>query len=193
MEILPLIHIQKRKILTYQQENTILDKLKDDEILYIYDLDGIERDKPNLCTFQRVSKSHQIWVDNGPRNLGDIVDVFMAGATKITVRPDLWHNISIPIIREITENQIFININLDVKTRLINEKLLFQEADGLVNFNKKEQIESNFKNSDLIRNLQIKNKIFSYEKNTKNLEYWRKLGIEGLLVEIDQFKEFKKL
>ena len=193
MEIIPLIRIQKRKILTNQPEKTILDQLKDDEILYIYDLDGIERDKPNLCTFQRVSKSHQIWADSGPRNLGDVVDSFMAGATKITVRPALWQNISIPTIREITENPIFMNINLDVQKRVINEKMLFQEADGLVNFNKKEQIESDFKNSDLFRNLQTKNKIYSYEKDPRNIEYWKKQGVEGLLVEINQIKEFKQL
>ena len=111
MEIIPLLTMKKRNI---QNKNykEILEKIGDDQLIYIYDLDGIEKDKPNLCTFQKLSKTHLLWIDSGPRDLGDVVDSFMSGVEAVTLRDDLWKNIFLENIREITENKIYSNIKL---------------------------------------------------------------------------------
>jgi hypothetical protein len=189
MEIIPLIYVKNRKIHVEKTSSPVsLDgvlKQVDEEIkIYILDLDGIEEDKPNLCTYQRLSGSHELWVDNGPRDLGDIVDATMAGATDITLRKNLCPNLYISDIRGISENKIYANIDFA-------EDLSFYDADGLVNFNSRGKIEANFKYSDYFKRIGMKNKIYSYEIDSKNRLYWKRFGVEGLLVDISKIKEFK--
>ena len=85
--------------------NEILEHVDKDVNIYVLDIDGIEKDKPNLCLYQDLSKSHVLWVDTGPRVLGDIVDVIMAGATNITIRNNLWRGLDVSSIKEITDRK----------------------------------------------------------------------------------------
>jgi len=161
-----------------------LKKIDEDTKIYILDLDGIEKDKPNLCTYQRLSSSHDLWVDNGPRNLGDIVDAVTAGATDITLRINLIHKLNISDIKEISEDKIYTNIDF-------TEDLSFFDTDGLVNFNTREEIETNFKYGEFFKKMILKSKIYSYESDLDNISYWKHFGIEGLLVDLNKLKEFK--
>jgi len=108
MEIIPLITLEKRRILETNQKTTEtkeIDQINEDEKIYILDKDGIEKDKPNLCLFQKTSNSYSLWIDSGPIELGDIVDSFMAGASAITIRKNLWKKLDLKKIREISENE----------------------------------------------------------------------------------------
>lgn len=194
MEIIPLIKLKKRKIIDEDESSSdnIFEQIDEEQLLYILDLDGIEKDKPNLCTYQKLSKSYELWIDNGPRNLGDVVDAFMAGATRITIRKDLCLQLDIPSIREITENKIYININLEDQKTQVSEDMFYHEIDGLVNFNNREKIRLDFRYSELLKQFSIKNKIYSYESDPLNVSYWKNYGMEGLLVEIKKLQEFKK-
>ena len=113
MDIVPLIKMKNRK--TVDEKSTlafdIIKEFDEEQIIYILDLDGINKNKPNLCTYQKVSKNYSIWVDNGPRNIGDVVDSFMAGATAITINKDLFSDLNIASIRDITENKIYLNLD----------------------------------------------------------------------------------
>jgi len=105
MKIIPLIYFQKRKIYAEKDGDALslkelLSYLDKDTEIYVYDKDGIGRDKPNLCTYPKLSKHCKLWVDWGPRSLGDIVDAVMAGATNITLRKNLWPKADISNIRE---------------------------------------------------------------------------------------------
>ena len=182
MEIIPVIKMERRKILG---ENTkqLLEKLEN-KVVYILDLDGIEKDKPNLCTFQRMASSYDLWLDFGPRDLGDVVDAFMAGADRVTIREGVSQKITIEDIREISENEVFINIELGI--RFLNN------SDGFVNFNSKERIESDLRYHDLINQLKTRGKLYSYETDMQYIGYWERLGVKGLLVDIDKFEEFDK-
>jgi len=153
--------------------------------IYILDIDGIEKDKPNLCTYQRLSNKYDLWVDFGPRNIGDIVDATMAGATNITLRKHLSPQLNIQDIRDLSENKIYYNIDFD-------EELSYYEVDGLVNFNKKEEIESDFKHSDLFKRSILKKKTYCYDSEPKNWPYWKRYGIENFLIDIDRIKEVQK-
>ncbi len=194
MEIIPLIKLKKRKIIDEDESSSdnIFEQIDEEQLLYILDLDGIEKDKPNLCTYQKLSKSYELWIDNGPRNLGDVVDAFMAGATRITIRKDLCLQLDIPSIREITENKIYININLEDQKTHASEDMFYHEIDGLVNFNNREKIRTDFRYNDFLKQFSIKNKIYSYESDPLNVSYWKNYGMEGLLVEIKKLQEFKK-
>ena len=91
--------------------NGLLERVKDDE-LYVLDHDGIEKNKPNLCLYQKLSKNHELWIDAGPQTLGDVVDSVVAGATAITIRKKLWRDADIFGIKEVIENKIYVDVNL---------------------------------------------------------------------------------
>ena len=86
MEIIPVITMEKREISKKQSKflKKYLDERARQKPLYILDLFGINKDKPNLCTYQKLSKDFELWIDSGPRNLGDVVDIFMAGANAVS-------------------------------------------------------------------------------------------------------------
>jgi len=187
MEVIPLIKMKDRKtadkkiVLSYD----ILKEFDENQIIYILDHDGIKKNKPNLCTFQKVSKNHYIWVDTGPRNIGDVVDAFMAGATAITIREELFKKLDVASIREITENSIYLNIDF--------EKPQYTHGfDGFTIFKEKEEIESSIDHVNLVKKLTLKNKIYSYETNPLNLSYWKKYNAAGLLVDVHKYQEFKQ-
>jgi uncharacterized protein related to proFAR isomerase len=193
MEIIPLIKLKKRKILGHfnSSPKEILKEIDENEKIYILDLDGIEKDKPNLCTFQKLSDSYDLWVDFGPRNIGDIVDAVMTGTTAMTLRMPLWSKIEISEIRNITENKIFTGIDFESQDKYDFGDLYIQLSDGLVTFNSRELIESSFKNSDFLKTIGMKQKIYTYESDFKNSYYWKRFGVNGLLVDLDKIKEFK--
>jgi len=196
MNLVPLIHMRKRKIYLEEGKNPIdykefLKKFEEDKKIYILDWDGIEKDKPNLCTFQRLSPLYDLWVDFGPRDLGDVVDAFMAGATKITLRNRLCPQLAVSDIREISENKVYANIDFDNINLQNIDDLFFIDSDGLVNLNSKAKIDQDLRYSNFLNNLKIKNKLYSYDSNPENLSYWEQFGAEGLLVDINKFEEFK--
>lgn len=193
MEKIPLVYLKKRKILGKEGNIISLEQLKNsvnkDDNIYLYDIDGIEEDKPNLCLYQKISQFQKMWIDAGPRNLGDVVDEVMAGATSITLRKKTWSEIHIHGIQEITESQIFVEINTtDQGLNSINSSL-FNGADGFVVFISKNQIEQDFKLEGFLKDLCLKHKIYVYESDLKNSSYWKTLGVSGLIVDIDILKE----
>ena len=186
MDLIPLIYIENKKIRISKKSNPVsvkdfIKNSKDKKKIYILDLDGIDRNKPNLCTYQRLVSFYDIWVDNGPRNLGDIVDTTMAGATDITLRKELSPQLTLKDIREITENKIFGNIELNKANKI-------DDVDGLVVF--EEAInKSDFKINEVIKNMVSKNKTYLYVTDIKTKSNWENLGVAGLLIDLGKIKE----
>jgi uncharacterized protein related to proFAR isomerase len=190
MEIIPCVTLKNYKIINNSISATnISEYIKEDEVLYILDLDGIEKGKLNLCIFQKLSSKYQLWIDCGPRNIGDVVDIFMAGATSITVRRNLNPSFSISDIRDISDSKIYLNIDFKDYKNYSDDDLFLKEYDGFVNFNNKEEIEQDFKFEDYLNKMQ--NKIYYFENNPKNNSFWERFGATGLLVDINKFKGFK--
>ena len=50
--------------------------------LYVVDLDGIDRDQPQLDYLQEIAPGGEIWVDAGVRNADQAIDVLVAGAQR---------------------------------------------------------------------------------------------------------------
>ena len=189
MDFIPLIRMKNRKIYLKKEMNEVslkefLKMLEGKKKLYILDLDGIERDKPNLCTFQRLSSSVDLWVDFGPRDVGDVVDATMAGATDITLRKNLFPKLDISKIKEIAENNIHTNIDLYGDSTI-------KGFDGIVNFNSRSEIEKNFDYTEQLKRIGQEGKLYSYESELSNLSYWKYFGVSGLLIDIDKIEVFK--
>jgi len=182
MEVVPLITMKHWEIVDFEEE---IKKLSEEQILYIYDLDGIEKDKPNLCTFQRLSKDLDIWVDSGPRDLGDVVDLFLAGAKAVTIRKNLFPNLDISKIREISENKVYIKIDY-------KENIIVEDPDGFINFEGYEKLQEKFEYSSLLNNYAKRKNVYTYDSEIKNINFWKKQGFERFVVDLDKFEEFKK-
>jgi hypothetical protein len=192
MELIPLVRLKKRKILGIDGNIISLDELKTfvdkDDIIYFYDLDGIEKDRPNLCIYQRISHFQKMWIDSGPRNLGDVVDEVMAGATSITLRTKMWPELHVSSIKEIIECKIFMELNVASQEISSFNFSLFPDVDGFVIFITKDQIERDFKVGGFLKDLCLKHRIYVYESDLKNNSYWKTLGVSGLIVDIDKTK-----
>lgn len=188
MNIIPLTVINNKKIKNFE----LLEKLKEDELLYLIDIDGIEKNKSNLDIYQKLSEKYQLWIDNAPRKLGDIVDVFMTGAVNITLRNTFYSNIKIENIREITDNKIYINIEINNQAEFYYNFFL-KKFDGLINFYTREEIEQNFKKENVIKNIFANNKSYIYENNRKNIDYWNKFSPYCFLVDLSKYWEFTKI
>ena len=50
--------------------------------LYVIDLDGIDRDSPQLDYLQEMSRDGELWVDAGVRTADQAIDVLIAGASR---------------------------------------------------------------------------------------------------------------
>ena len=188
MEIIPVLTLDKR--IDTKEQSELADRLEgieSDKTVYILDLHGINKDKPNLCVYQKLSRDFDLWIDSGPRNLGDVVDNFLAGASAVTLRDNTWKNINIPGIREVSENKIY----LDLNSKII-DGLNYYDIDGLVNFKQRNDVEKDADFSYSLKKISVKNNIFSYETDIKNLTYWKALGINKLLVDFDKLEEFER-
>jgi len=179
MQTIPLIKLKDKKII--EEHKSLLDDLAEDSLIYIYDLDGIKKDKPDLCIYQKLSKKFNLWIDSGPRDLGDIVDIFLTGAVSVTIREKYCPQIDIAQIREISENKVYIFLS-DKEDRLI------YDVDGLVIINEK-QDNFDFQATDLLKKYSRQKDVFIYEGDVSNLAYWSKSEIKGLLVDVNKWKE----
>ncbi len=196
MEIIPLINLKKGKMVEpkYLENvslNELLERFKDDK-LYILDHDGIEKNKPNLCLYQKLSKHHELWVDAGPQVLGDVVDSVIAGANSITIRKNLWQDTDISGIKEISENKIYGEVTLERYSISGTITSLVYDVDGLVVFDKKNQIEGDFKSAERLKDICKRYETYAYGLKKKNAAYWEKLGVTGLLIDIERAEEFKR-
>jgi hypothetical protein len=193
MDIVPLIRFRNRNILGKEDSKYKIDEfLKNEELpkkIYLLDYDGIEKNKPNLCTYQKLSKTIDLWVDAGPNDIGDVVDAVMAGATDITLRKQLWPNINLEKIREITEINLYLELCLKKQDKYNTKYFLLGGIEGLVVL---DNVKEKNTSTELIKNLAQKHKIYIYETDQRNIDHWEALGVYGLLVNLDDLGAFKK-
>jgi len=108
MQEILLIHMRRGKIvldLSSKDIRDILDRLQG-SIIYVFDEDGIKRNHPNVSLYQRLTNIAELWVDAGPRTVGDIVDDVFSGAQRIVIRPDLWVELDLHTVVDLTENEL---------------------------------------------------------------------------------------
>ena len=85
-ELIPLLLLRGRALLFREYSKKALSDLskklrrRDFEKLYIMDLDGLERNKPQLDIVQRLSDDFGVLYEGGARRGSNIIDFIMAGA-----------------------------------------------------------------------------------------------------------------
>jgi len=183
MKTIPLIKLQNKKIIPEHEK--LLSNIEEDQTIYVHDLDGITRNKPDLCVYQKISKKYDLWIDSAPRNLGDIVDIFLTGAASVIIRKKYYPQINIGKIREISENKIYTTITT------IDEDTLYTNSDGLILINSEEQTNLDIQKTDIIKKYANQKEVFVYEPEIDNINYWLSLSIAGIITDIENYEEAK--
>ena len=138
MNIVPLISIKKGRLLDGKDGNQIsiddlFKQVEKDTMLYVLDLDGIEHNNPSLDLYQKLTEHCILWIDDGPRRLDDVMDTIMAGATNITLREELWPEMDLPGVFELTDDEVYFCINSTHRQQ--SQTLPFSQQDiGVVVF-----------------------------------------------------------
>ncbi len=64
----------------------VVDRLSPDyALLYVVDLDGIEREDPQLDYLQELSRDMTLWVDAGVRTADHAIDILVSGARRVVL------------------------------------------------------------------------------------------------------------
>jgi hypothetical protein len=190
MNIVPLIAIKKGILLDGKDGNQIsIDDLfkgvEKDTMLYVLDLDGIEHNNPSLDLYQKLTEHCTLWIDEGPRRLDDIMDTIMAGATNITLREELWPEMDLLNVFELTDDEVYICIN---STHIQQSQItMFTQRDiGVVVFNQEPSTNDDFIPVNVFKNPAIKHKIYLYTARSKTISVLEERGITGILVDLNK-------
>lgn len=135
MKFIPLLetkYVGKRKEIAdlfsalNKNENTV-------SSLYILDEKGVKKNHPSLSLHQYAQRWFDIIVDAGNRHVGDIVDVILAGADIIVIRPSLWCEPDFLSVRDISESELYIWYDPFEKEKMKKDTtILFSQADGII-------------------------------------------------------------
>lgn len=182
MNIIPLVSIRNGQVFDGKEGEALsLDDLggraQKDTMVYVLDYDGIDGNNPNFELYQRLAEQFVLWIDNGPRRLDDVMDTIMAGATNITLRQDLWPDIDMLGVQEMTDDEIY----LDLSQQHQEHRPLHIPSSGdigIILFND-ERMYGNFS-----KDILVKKKIFLYAVSTEKASLWEEQGISGIVIDL---------
>jgi hypothetical protein len=184
MNIVPLVCIKDTKLFDGKEGNALLltdlpKRIEKDSLLYVLDLDGIERYNSNLDLYQRLAEHCILWIDNGPRRIDDVMDTIMGGATNITLREDLWPALDMPGVQDLTDDEIY----LDITKRYQEQKTLhhgYTGEIGVILFN--EEIVY----GGVPKETTASQKIYLYAGSLEKIPLWTEQGISGVIIDLNK-------
>lgn len=132
MKEIPIVKIKRGKIKQGEKiwkrgeaVDKIEDMIKKYGMVYIIDVDGYNKNSPNLSFYKKIGK--KLWIDAFPRRVEDVIDLIVIGAERITIGDMNEKNIK--ELKELCEKDIFISGG-DV--RKIYKKMKEYGLSGLV-------------------------------------------------------------
>lgn len=182
MDIVPLVSMNYTRLYDGKHSEALLledvpKRVPKDSLLYVLDLDGIERNNPNLELYQRLADHCILWIDNGPRRIDDVMDTIMAGATNLTLREDLWSNLDMPEVQELTDDEIYLE-----RTRPFQEEMTLQhgygEDIGIILFNEEQMYGS------VLKERLANRKLYVYAHSLEKIQLWTEQGITGVVIDL---------
>jgi hypothetical protein len=184
MNIVSLISIKKGKLLDGKDGeplslDNLFSRVEKDSMLYVLDCDGLDHNNPNLELYQRLTEHCVLWIDDGPRRLDDVMDTIMAGATNITLRKELWPDIDIPGVLELTDDEIYIDMSVQQKEKM-QPQLFFSDGIGIVLFN--DASEYALFSKEFI----TKHPLYLYTDTPDKIPFWGEQGISGILLVLNK-------
>jgi len=196
MKVIPLIYFEKRKLYTDNSGELVslkdlLKEIDKETNVYILDKDGINNDRPNLCTYPKLSEHCKIWVDHGPRSLGDVVDAVLAGASSITIRKNIWPKASALKIKEITDSEIYEKFDTENHSYEKSSFLLSSDFKDFVVFPDKDRLDKEINYDDKIKKICKKFNTYVIEFDERYFSFWKKTGAKSIITEYNTWKKVK--
>lgn len=190
MDIIPLISIRKGRLLDGKEGNPIsLDDLfkrvEKNSLLYVLDFDGIEQNNPNLELYQRLTEQCVLWIDDGPRRIDDVMDTIMAGATNLTLREELWPEMDLPGVFELTDDEVYLGITSPQGQKDFNFSSPQQEI-GAVVFSQEPETNDEFTTMSFLKDMAVRHKIYLYTSTQGSHTTWEARGITGVLLDLNK-------
>lgn len=193
MDVIPILHLKQPVLMKGNELTSIREKMDAHSLssLYIIDEMGIHRNHPQVDFYQKISKIYEIWVDAGPRDVGDIVDIVFAGAKNIVLRPSTWVEPDVRTIRDITEHQLFCHYDIDLsqRERVDSRQIPIYDFDGKVVFVHGNWDKRRFSTEEAIKRLGQEVHSFIYAPRLKDKMFWKSFGFGGMFVNLDYFDE----
>jgi len=101
--------------------------------VYLLDEQGIRKNHPSLSIHQYAHRWFDTIVDAGCHHIGDVVDILLAGAQIVVIRPTHWKEPDFLSIRDISESEIYMwyEFNEERNNKRISTKF-YAQADGII-------------------------------------------------------------
>ena len=139
MKEFPLIYVKNGKIIDEDGRKIMDWKEKADRFaeIYVMDLDGIERNEPNLNFYQSIYKKK--WIDAFPRKFEDVMDLVVAGGNKIVIREGFDDRDTDRVFDEV-DVELYLSLSKDCSLKhynwngfvyLLNRKMNFEVKEFL--------------------------------------------------------------
>jgi len=157
---------------------------------YILDTAGIKKNRPSLSFHQYAHRWFDTIVDAGCYHVGDVVDVLLAGADIVVLRPGIWQEIDFRSIRDISESKVYVWFDpLQEQQNKKDVSLLFSNADGIIfnldhlsnplSFGIRDKIKT------MISSYPVDN-ILVFDPMKKHEKEWGLFGLEAVIVDSAQ-------
>ena len=89
MDRIPLVYIEQGLATVEGKRLRAVEALKElrgeHDLVYVLDMDGIHNNRANIDVYKKVSKKDFLWLDTAPRRVEDVIDLVVAGATRVTL------------------------------------------------------------------------------------------------------------
>jgi len=188
MNIIPLISVKKGKLLDGKDGepfslDALFSQVEKDAVLYVLDLDGVEHNNPNLELYQQLTEHCALWIDAGPRRIDDVMDIIMAGATNLTLRTELWPDLLLSDVFELTDDEVYFSLSASNQDQL---NFIPPDITGVVVFSEDLQRTSDFTGIGALKNRIPPQNIYLYNIPSNTRLYWEGQGITGILVDLNK-------
>lgn len=160
---------------------------------YILDVSGVKKNHPSLSLHQYAHRWFDTIVDAGCHHVGDVVDILLAGADIVVLRPGIWQEIDFRSIRDISESKIYVWFDPLEQYEEKQSKLHFSDADGIIvhldhlssplSFQIREKMKS-FISAHSVENIIV------FDPQKKHEKEWSLWGLNTAVVNSSQLGDF---
>ena len=101
-------------------------------VIFILDIDGLERSSPNLATIKKIAAFKDIWLDAGAQDIEDMMDLFVSDASEVILGTKSLSDLKeLQDAAEMSE-QIIFSIDYDGKILSPDPKIAKMSIDQLL-------------------------------------------------------------
>ena len=187
MQEIPFLKVKDKRLsfdISSTKLRSLLDKINDKSV-YVLDTDGLFKNHPNVSLYQRLTSVAELWVDAGPRTVDDIVDDLFSGAYRIVIRPDLWEEVDLHGVVDITENELLALYHSKQLRNGVPRDIIFDQAQGVVVHFDNDSEPVDFKMEGFIKQLAKTKPAYVLDETVEQRYRWEGFGLKGVVISID--------